>query len=152
MFVPRGTEYHVSPIYLQVRTYYVSFPPEFRPEFLSPEFRTKLILPWNDLIPTCVPTESGNAAEFRGFRKMRPGRNRNTKRNAHPRTGEHLHSLSSDHHCAHPHGRRGRGGAQRRPSLRHSISGIVVALVTPITLFLGRAATATKRKKDTKKE
>jgi len=34
---------------LQVRTYYVSFPPEFlRLEFLSPEFRTKFILPEND--------------------------------------------------------------------------------------------------------
>ena len=62
-------------------------PPEFRPEFLSLEFRTKEILPGNDLILTCVPTESGNAVEFRGFRKMRPGRNRNTKRNAHPRVG-----------------------------------------------------------------
>jgi hypothetical protein len=39
-----------SYIDLQVRTYFVSFPPEFRLEFLSPEFRTKLILPWNDLI------------------------------------------------------------------------------------------------------
>jgi len=73
-----------SYIDLQVCTYYVSFPPEFRPEFLSPEFRTKLILPWNDLIPTCVPTESRNAAEFRRFQKMTPGRNRNRKRNAHP--------------------------------------------------------------------
>ena len=45
-----------SYIDLQVHTYYVFFPTEFRPEFLSPEFRTKLILPWNDLIPTCVPT------------------------------------------------------------------------------------------------
>jgi len=70
------------PSYLQVRMY-----PEIRPKFLSPEFRTKLILPWNDLIPTCVPTESRNAVEFRGFRKMTPGRNRNTKRNAHPRFG-----------------------------------------------------------------
>jgi len=87
MFVPRGTEYHVSPIYLQVRTYYISFPPEFRPEFLSLEFWTKLILPWNDLIPMCVPAESGNAAEFRGSQKMTPGRNQNRKRNAHPREG-----------------------------------------------------------------
>jgi len=69
-----------SCIDLQVRTYYVSFPPEFRPEFLSPEFRTKLILPWNDLIPACVSTESRNAAELRGFRKMTPGRNRNRKK------------------------------------------------------------------------
>ena len=84
MFVPRGTEYHVSPIYLQVCTYDVSFPPEFQPEFLSPEFRTKLILPWNDLILTYITTESGNAAEIRGFQKMTPGRNRNTKQNAHP--------------------------------------------------------------------
>jgi hypothetical protein len=35
-------------------------PPEFRSEFLSPEFRTKLILPWNDLIPTCVPRNFRN--------------------------------------------------------------------------------------------
>ncbi len=70
---------------LQVRTYYASFPPEFWPEFLSQEFRTKLILPGNDLILTCVPTESGNAAEFCGFRKMTPCRNRNRKWNAHPR-------------------------------------------------------------------
>ena len=69
-----------SYIDLQVRMYYISFPPETRPEFPSPEFWTKLILRWNDLIPT----ESGNAAEFHGFRKMTPGRNRNTKQNAHP--------------------------------------------------------------------
>ena len=90
MFVPRGTEFHVSPIYLQVCTYYVSFPLEFRPEFLSLEFQTKLILSWNDLILTCVPTESGNAAKFRGFRKMLPGRYRNKKRNAHPSTHSKL--------------------------------------------------------------
>jgi len=92
MFVTRGiVSYGIvaevtgpSYIDLQVRTYYVSFPPEFRPEFLSPEFRTKLILPWNDLILMCVPAESENAAEFRGFRKMTPDRNRNTKWNAHP--------------------------------------------------------------------
>jgi hypothetical protein len=47
-------------------------------------FRNKLILPWNDLIPTCVPRNRKSSAEFRGFRKMRPVRNRNTKRNAHP--------------------------------------------------------------------
>ena len=70
---------HTGPSYLQVCMY-----PEIRPEFLSLEFRTKLILLWNDLIPTCVPTESGNAAELHGFRTMMPGRNRNTKRNAHP--------------------------------------------------------------------
>jgi len=87
MFVTRGiVSYGImaevtGPSYLQVRMY-----PEIRPEFLSPEFRTKLILPWNDLIPICVPTESGNAAEFRGFWKMTPGMNRNTKRNAHPRS------------------------------------------------------------------
>jgi len=57
---------------------FVTCGPEFQPEFLSPEFQTKLILPGNDLILTCVPTESGNAAEFHGFRKMRPGRNWNT--------------------------------------------------------------------------
>jgi len=62
--VAQNTMFH---LYLQVRTYYVSFPPEFRPEFLSPELRTKLFLPWNDLIPTCVPTESRNAGEFCGF-------------------------------------------------------------------------------------
>ena len=47
-------------------------------------FWTKLILPWNDLIPTCVPRNWRNSVEVRGFRKMRPGRNRNTTRNAHP--------------------------------------------------------------------
>jgi hypothetical protein len=48
-------------------------------------FQTKLILPWNDfLTPTCVQRNWQNSAEFRGFRKMRSGRNRNTKRNAHP--------------------------------------------------------------------
>ena len=71
--IPCFTKY----TYKYVRITYVFFPPEFWPEFLSPEFWTKLILPWNDLIPTCVPTESGNAAEFRGFRKMTPSRNRN---------------------------------------------------------------------------
>ena len=63
-----------------------SFPPEFRPEFRIPlDSRTKLILSWNDLIPTCVPRNQQNSAEFRRFRKMRPVRNRNKKRNAHPR-------------------------------------------------------------------
>jgi len=56
-----------SDIDLQVRTYCVSFPPEFQPEFLSAEFRIILIFPWRDLIPMCVPTESRNAAEFRRF-------------------------------------------------------------------------------------
>ncbi len=51
----------------------------------DPEFRSKLILPWNDLIPTCVPPEPGKSAEYPEFQKMRPGRNRNKKRNAHPR-------------------------------------------------------------------
>jgi len=50
----------------------------------DPEFRSKLILPWNDLIPTCVPPEPGNSAEYPENRKMRPGRNQNKKRNAHP--------------------------------------------------------------------
>jgi len=92
MFVTRGmVSYGIvaevtgpSYIDLQVRMYYIFFPPEIWLEFLSPEFQTKLILPWNDLIPTCVPIESRNSAEFRGFQKMTPGRNRNTKRNAHP--------------------------------------------------------------------
>ena len=81
MFVTRGiVSYGIvaevtGPSYLQVRMY-----PEIRPEFLSPEFQTKLILPWNDLILTFVLTESRNAAKFRGFRKMTPGRNRNKKR------------------------------------------------------------------------
>jgi len=88
-------EVTVLPIDLQVRTYYVSFPPEFQPEILTPEFRTKLILPWNDLIPTCVPTESRNAAEFSVFQKMMPGRNWNRKRNAHPRLILEM-SLSSE--------------------------------------------------------
>jgi len=87
MFVTRGiVSYGIvaevtGPSYLQVRMYL-----EIRPEFLflSPEFRTKLILPWNDLTPTCVPPEPGNSAEYPEFRKMRPGRNRNKKRNAHP--------------------------------------------------------------------
>jgi hypothetical protein len=42
-------------------------------------------LPWNDLIPMCVPLESGNSAENPEFRKMRTGINRNTGRNAQPR-------------------------------------------------------------------
>ena len=84
---------------LQVRTYYVSFPTEFQPEFLSPEFWTKLILPWNDLIPTCVPTESRNVAEFLGFQKMTPGRNPNRKQNAHPRrTARTTLALAISHH------------------------------------------------------
>ena len=53
----------------------------------DPEFRSKVILPWecwNDLIPMCVPPESGNSAENQEFRKMRTGINRNTGRNAQP--------------------------------------------------------------------
>jgi hypothetical protein len=55
------------------------------------EFRSKLILPWNDLILTCVPRNSGNAAEYPEFHKMRTGINRNTKQNAHPRKRENTH-------------------------------------------------------------
>jgi hypothetical protein len=55
-----------------------------------PEFRSKLILPWNDLILTCVPPESGNFAENPEFRKMRTGINRNTNRNAQPRTMQNV--------------------------------------------------------------
>ena len=51
----------------------------------DPEFWSKLILPWNDLIPTCVPRNSKNSAKYPKFRKMRTGINWNTKRNAHPR-------------------------------------------------------------------
>ena len=50
----------------------------------DPEFRSKLILPWNDLIPMCVPPESGNSAANPEFRKMRTGINWNTGRNAQP--------------------------------------------------------------------
>ncbi len=69
-------------------------PPEFRPEFLSleflsPEFRTKLILPWNDLIPMCVPRNSGNSADYPEFRKMRTRINRNTGQNAQPSPNPH---------------------------------------------------------------
>jgi hypothetical protein len=53
---------------------------------LDPEFRSKLILPWNDLIPTCVPPEPGNFAEYPEFRKMRTGINRNTNWNSHSRS------------------------------------------------------------------
>jgi hypothetical protein len=41
-------------------------------------------LPWNDLIPTCVPRNSADSAEKSGFQKMRPSRSWNAKRNAHP--------------------------------------------------------------------
>jgi hypothetical protein len=49
------------------------------------EFRGILILPWNDLIPTCVPRNSRNSAEYPEFWKMRTRINRNPKQNAHPR-------------------------------------------------------------------
>jgi hypothetical protein len=39
-------------------------------------FRNKLILPWNDLIPTCDPGNRKKSVEFGGFWKMRPVRNR----------------------------------------------------------------------------
>ena len=45
-----------------------SFPSEFRPEFWIP-----VILPWNDLIPTCVPRNSADSVEFPEFQKMRTG-------------------------------------------------------------------------------
>jgi hypothetical protein len=47
-------------------------------------FQNKLILPWNGLIPMCVPRNSADSAGKNEFRKMRPGRNRNRKRNARP--------------------------------------------------------------------
>jgi uncharacterized membrane protein YgcG len=79
----------------------VSFPPEFR---------SNLILPWNDLIPMCVPPESGNSAENPEFRKMRTGINRNTGRNAQPRVAAHRQRSnggSSGGSC----GGRGSGGS-----------------------------------------
>ncbi len=36
-------------------------------------FRNKLFLPRNDLIPTCVPTESGNSTEFSGIPEKEAG-------------------------------------------------------------------------------
>jgi hypothetical protein len=60
--------------------------------FVTESFRSKLILPWNHLIPTCVPRNSGNSVEYPEFQKMRTGRNRNKKRNAHPRA-------CCDHKC-----------------------------------------------------
>ena len=45
----------------------------------------KIILPWNDLILMCVPRNLKLSAETRGFRKIRPGRNRNKQRNTQPR-------------------------------------------------------------------
>ena len=68
MFVTRGTEYTMSRVL-----------PSGIPD---PEFRSKLILPWNDLIPMCFPPEPGNSAEYPEFRKMRTGINQNTNRNA----------------------------------------------------------------------
>ena len=47
-------------------------------------FRNKFILPWNDLIPTCIPQNPKSSTETGGFQKMRPGRNRNKKQNAQP--------------------------------------------------------------------
>jgi hypothetical protein len=70
MFITRGTEYHAM-----------------GPSLWNSGFRNKLILPWNDFIPMCVPQNFADSTEFHGFRKMRPGRNQNTKRNAHPRVG-----------------------------------------------------------------
>jgi hypothetical protein len=52
-------------------------------------FRNKLILPWNDLISTSVQRNWKLSAEFRGFRKMRPFRNRNIKWNAQPKPPRH---------------------------------------------------------------
>jgi len=62
-------------VYLQVRTYYV----RILPSGILARIPESGILDQINLalIPTCVPTESVNAAEFRGFRKMTPGRNRN---------------------------------------------------------------------------
>jgi hypothetical protein len=78
-----------------------SFPPEFRIRnsgsgIPGPEFRSKLILPWNDLIPMCVPPESGNSAENPEFRKMRTRINRNTGRNAQPSNGQDGDSAGMD--------------------------------------------------------
>ena len=56
----------------------------------DPEFRSKLILPWNHLIPACVPRNSGNSADYPEFRNMMTGRNRNSGRNAQPRLGVRL--------------------------------------------------------------
>ena len=40
---------------------------------------------WNDLILMCVPRNLKLSVETRGFRKIRPGRNRNKQRNTQPR-------------------------------------------------------------------
>ena len=62
----------------------------------DPEFRRKLILPWNDLILTCL-----HSAEYPAFRKMRTGINRNTNRNAHPSRLSHCCPLPLPSSC-HP--------------------------------------------------
>ena len=48
-------------------------------------FRYKLFLPRNDLIPTCVPTESGNSAEFSVITEKEAGPEPKKNRKAQPR-------------------------------------------------------------------
>jgi len=58
-------------------------------------FRNKLILPWNDLIPTCVSRNSADSAEKSRFRKMRPSRNQNTKTECIQAFGCHTHKAQA---------------------------------------------------------
>jgi len=79
-YVAQNTMFH---LYRPTSTYVLLILPSGIPAGI-PEFgiSDQINLPGNDLIPTCFPTESRNA--FRGFQNMTPGRNQNTKRNAHP--------------------------------------------------------------------
>ena len=57
---------------------------------LDPKFRSKLIFPWNHLIPTCVPRNSKNSTDYPEFRNMWTGRNQNSGWNAQPSPWEAL--------------------------------------------------------------
>ena len=92
MFITRGTEYTIFLFFLLNvrytwhRIHHVKGPSlrNSGSGIPDPEFRSKLILPWNDLIMMCVPPESGNSAENPEFRKMRTGINRTGRNNAQP--------------------------------------------------------------------
>ncbi len=129
MFVTLGTEYHVKGPSLRNSG---------RNSGFRRGFRNKLILPWNDSIPTCVLR---NSAENSGFRKMRPGRNLNTKQNAHPSIWVSYAQGPSWSSCA--LGKSGGGGTCARRGQCQSLGPGVSRQPSRITLpSLSNATTA----------